>query len=258
MKILKFLIITFAISWSCLGLLVVLNNIGVITYTAGLPLIMIGAFGPGIAAILLQKDRSPSAIVRFIFSGDYKPWPYLLLFGALLGAAFWFPTQELTPHGPPLLAFPIVLLVQTLFTGGQEELGWQGFLRPSLEQHMPFPLAVVLLGVIWAVWHLPLWLIAGSPQENIHFGVYAVMVLVFSFPLSVLHKKTNSVFLCCLLHGLVNTLSAYLAFGAQWALILNGSVVNRGVIVGAIVVVAVSLLVWQLDKSNIQIKECVA
>jgi len=248
--IIKFLLITFAISWSCFGLLAILNNAGIITYTTGLPLIMIGAFGPGIAVIILQEKRNPKAIAKFIFSGRYRPFPYLILFGALLGATFWFPTQELNPHGPPLSAFPVVLLVQAAFTGGQEEVGWQGFLRPSLEKHMPFPIAVLLLSVIWAVWHLPIWLIDGSPQQHIHFGVYFIMVLVFSFPLSVLHKKTSNVFYCCLLHGLVNTFAAYFAFGEQWLHIQAGTVVNWGVIAGGAVVIAVSLLVWYFGKQK--------
>jgi len=253
--IIKFLLITFAISWSCFGLLAVLNNADIITYTAGFPLIMIGAFGPGIAAIMLQEKRTPNAIVKFIFSGTYRHFPYLILFGALLGATFWVPTQELNPYGPPLFAFPVVLLVQTIFTGGQEEVGWQGFLRPSLEKHMPFPAAVLLLSVIWAVWHLPIWFIDGSPQQHINFGVYFIMVLVFSFPLSVLHKKTSNVFYCCLLHGLVNTFAAYFAFGEQWIRIQEGSLVNWGVIFGGAVVIAVSLLVWHFDKSKAMLSD---
>jgi len=251
MKTIKFLIITFAISWSCFILLAVLNNAGILSYVYGLPLIIIGAFGPAIAAIALQEKRNPKAIAKFIFSGKYKLFPYLLLFGALKGAMLWFPVQELSPYGIPLFAFPFILIVQTIFTGGQEEIGWQGFLRPSLEKLMPFPLAVIVLGVIWAVWHLPLWFIAGSPQENINFAVYVMMVLVMSFPLSVLHKKTQNVFYCCILHGLFNTLSAFLAFGEQWQLIFSGEVINWGVILGGIVTIAVSMLVWKIKEETI-------
>ncbi|MCL2421730.1 MAG: CPBP family intramembrane metalloprotease, partial [Defluviitaleaceae bacterium] len=196
--------------------------------------------------------RTPKAIVQFIFSGKYKPFPYVLLFGALKAAILWVPVQELSPYGIPLFAFPFVLLVQTIFTGGQEEVGWQGCLRPSLEKHMSFPAAVLLLGVIWAVWHLPLWLIAGSPQENINFIVYMAMVLVMSFPLSVLHKKTQNVFYCCLLHGLFNTLAAFLAFGEQWQLIFSGDVINWGVILWGIVTIGVSLLVWQINRQKVE------
>jgi len=249
-KIVKFLVITFAISWSCFILLAILNNTGVLSYVSGFPLIIIGAFGPGIAAITLQEKRNPKAIAQFIFSGKYKPFPYLLLFGALKAAILWFPVQELSPYGIPLFAFPFILLVQTLFTGGQEEIGWQGYLRPSLEKFMPFPVAVIVLGVIWAVWHLPLWFIAESPQENINFAFYVGMVLVMSFPLSVLHKKTQNIFYCCILHGLFNTLSAFLAFGDQWQLIFSGEVINWGVILGGIITIVISLTMWQVNKQK--------
>jgi len=98
------------------------------------------SIGPGITAIVLQEKRSSKAIARFILSGSYKPFLYLLLFIALLGATFWFPTQELNPYGSPLFAFPIILLVQTISTGDREEIGWQGFLRHLWENLYPFRL----------------------------------------------------------------------------------------------------------------------
>ena len=253
-RAIKFLLITFAISWSCFILLAVLNNVGIISYLHGMPFVLIGGFGPAIAAIALQEKRNPKAIAKFIFSGKYKPFPYVLLFGALIGATFWFPVQELSSE-IPLFSLPVILLVSTFFTGGQEEIGWQGFLRPALEKHMSFPLAVILVGVIWAIWHLPLWFIDGSPQENINFAFYVALLLVGSFSLSVLHKKTQNVFYCCLLHGLINTLSGLLAFGEQGQLILSGDVINWGVVIGGIVTIAVALLVWQISKLKTEIKE---
>jgi len=251
MKVTKFLLITFAISWSCFGLLVFLNNTGVTSYSSpsGFALVLIGAFAPAIVALAMQESRTPRAIAKFIFSGNYRPWPYLLLFGLLLGVAFWFPTRELNPDGPPgLWAFPVVLLMMTVGGGGQEEIGWQGFLRPALEKYMPFPAAVVLFGVIWAIWHLPLWFIEGSFQQNIHFGVYIIMALVYAFPISVIHKKTQNVFYSCVMHGLINTFAAYFAFGEQWLLIFGGEVMNLPVVLGGALVVIASLLVWYVDK----------
>ena len=63
-KVAKFLIITFAISWSCFGILAVLNNLGIMSYAYGMPFIIIGAFGPAIAAIALQEKRNFSLVDR--------------------------------------------------------------------------------------------------------------------------------------------------------------------------------------------------
>ena len=40
--------------------------------------------------------------------------------------------------------------------GFGEELGWRGYLTPKLEELMPTPLAIVVTGIIWALWHGPL------------------------------------------------------------------------------------------------------
>ena len=58
-------------------------------------------------------------------------------------------------------ALPI-LLVLCLTDGLGEETGWRGFLLPRQLQHLNRLAASCLLGVIWALWHLPLFWTEGA------------------------------------------------------------------------------------------------
>jgi len=53
--------------------------------------------------------------------------------------------------------------------GGMEETGWRGMLQPALEEKMNFILATLITGVIWGVWHLPLFLISKTTQYQMSF-----------------------------------------------------------------------------------------
>ena len=40
-----------------------------------------------------------------------------------------------------------------------EEFGWRGFLQPRLQQLLPPWAATIAVGILWAAWHLPLFLV---------------------------------------------------------------------------------------------------
>ena len=51
-----------------------------------------------------------------------------------------------------------------------EELGWRGFARDPLQKGRSALSASLILGVIWALWHLPLFFIEGTSQAAIGLG----------------------------------------------------------------------------------------
>jgi membrane protease YdiL (CAAX protease family) len=104
------------------------------------------------------------------------------------------------------LVLGATFLTQMLLTGGNEELGWRGYLLPALQARWSSLTSSVVLGVIWALWHLPLFFMAGTSQSYMPFPGF----LLFTIPLTVIftwvHNQTGgSILLVMLLHGAVNT-----------------------------------------------------
>src|SRR5439155_22847968 len=103
-----------------------------------------------------------------------------------------------------------VMLAATLgstVVGGQvaEELGWRGYALPRLAMRFGLGGASVLLGVLWAGWHLPLFFILGGDTVGQSFPLYVVQVTALSVAIAWLYLKTQgSLLLTMLLHAAVN------------------------------------------------------
>jgi len=97
--------------------------------------------------------------------------------------------------------------VFSLVIGGQagEEIGWRGYALPRLMERFGFGGAGVLLGVIWAVWHLPLFFIPGGDTYGQSFPLYLLQVTALCVAMTWLYVHTNgSLLLAMLMHSAVN------------------------------------------------------
>jgi hypothetical protein len=235
----KYLLLTFLISWISWGVLIALTHTGIITLSSPLGFLVfgIGGFGPTIAAVAIQEKRNPKTIAKFTFSGNHKALPILLLFCVLLAATVYFSSRELNPDSP-LYLLPVLIIAMTFIGGGLEELGWRGIMQPKLEKTLPFPIAVLLTSAAWSVWHLPLWFVADSPQQEHHFAAFATFGLVLSFAMAAIHKKTKCVFYSCIFHGFSNALMSCVVVGMNWVMTA-----------GSAVIITVSLLIWYRVRS---------
>jgi membrane protease YdiL (CAAX protease family) len=89
-----------------------------------------------------------------------------------------------------------LLLAATVFStlsGGQvgEELGWRGYALPRLEASVGLGPGALLLGIIWAVWHLPLFYMPGADTNGQSFPLYTIQVTGLSVALAWLYHKTR-------------------------------------------------------------------
>ncbi|MBM6918460.1 CPBP family intramembrane glutamic endopeptidase [Intestinimonas butyriciproducens] len=218
-KIITYIVITFAITYTFWWGLALLTNRNILHSSQGLftLLFAIGGFGPTISAILLLPEKGPKPVLRFIFSCQKNSFWYLLLFCVIQAAVIGLSSMELNPQLPWYTA-PVVLLSATLVSGGNEELGWRGTMQPELEKKFPFPVAALITGCVWMMWHIPLWFIEGMSHQNIHFGLYCIYGLILSFWLAVLYQKTASVFCCAIFHGFSNLMLSMFVIKANWIL----------------------------------------
>src|SRR5215218_1069934 len=134
-----------------------------------------------------------------------------------------------------------------LFIGGPvfEEIGWRGFALPRLQRLYGPLVGSIVLGALWGLWHLPLFLIPswdtphGSLPEVALFVTWAVsttIVLTWVF-----NNTKGSVLVAILAHGSINSaaVSVYALFPAP---AVTGGITNVviGFGVAALLVVAMT------------------
>jgi membrane protease YdiL (CAAX protease family) len=103
------------------------------------------------------------------------------------------------------------ILFFTLLLGPvSEEPGWRGFFTDSMIGRYAFSKTAGLTGLIWGIWHVPLFFIPGSGQHSmglftLGFFVFFATPVVFSFLLLILYLRTGgSIAAAILLHFSIN------------------------------------------------------
>ena len=111
------------------------------------------------------------------------------------------------PRSPIAAVVVFIIFIQTaLLYGGNEELGWRGTMLPILEKKVSAPLATLIVGIVWVIWHISLWFIEGNSHQSMSFIWFAVLGLALSYWLSMVYDATRAVMFCMILHGWTNTL----------------------------------------------------
>lgn len=169
-----------------------------------IPWFLFGWFGPAILTIL-------GAVVYFLVFPDHFD-PSMGYLSALLTQQGVEPTEELvTLTAVSQLAAGILLapLLNFLPCFG-EEWGWRGYLLPKLREHFSLLPTLLISGIIWGLWHLPIIMLghnygtgyAGYPVAGIlaMCGFCLVMGTIFSY----ITLRTGSCLPAVLAHGSIN------------------------------------------------------
>lgn len=188
-----FLVLAFGWSWA-FWVPKALAALGILDGVPVLP--ELGAFGPTVAAFVLVAYANGVTGVRRLFGRavqvDYPArWlaVALLLPVGVVAAALVVAYAAGTVPSYPWAGTPIVLpiaFVFIFFLGGpvQEEFGWRGYLLDPLQDRLGATVAGLAIGLVWAVWHLPLFYI---PSQTIYYNIPMFGFFVSTAFLSVLH-----------------------------------------------------------------------
>ncbi len=82
-------------------------------------------------------------------------------------------------------------------------------MQPLLEEKIAYWKSSLLTGFVSGFWHLPLWFIDGSIQQQFPYYQFLIYAVIFSFVLATLYRKTQSILFCMILHGLNNIVLGY-------------------------------------------------
>jgi membrane protease YdiL (CAAX protease family) len=178
-------------------------------------LYIVGVFAPAIVALALTFRAGGRQGTQALLSGITRSaaparlWVFAVVYmvavkllAALVhrvGTGTWptFGTE-------PVYLMAIGVLFSTPVQAG-EELGWRGYALPRLSARLGLPGAAVVLGVIWACWHLPFFFVAGTPQSGQSFPLYLTGVTALSAAMAWLYwRSQGSLLLVMLMHAAVN------------------------------------------------------
>ena len=110
-----------------------------------------------------------------------------------------------------VIVIPMVFLYVPFFFG--EEYGWRFFLQPRLQKKFGKIKGVILLGVIWGIWHLPLVLFYYSTPENFFYAVtHQIMCCIFlSIVFAYFYEKSGSLWCVVSFHSINNAIAGIVA-----------------------------------------------
>ena len=254
-SVVSYFVIAFAISWA-IWIPMALAGVRVIQASAW-PSHVPGMIGPIVAAFLMSAAVGGGAGVKDLVSrmGRWHVagrW-YLvalspLAFFAIAAVAMvvtgrgWPALSELGKFsGLPVVAAPVMWLM-LLVLAFAEEAGWRGFAVPELLKTRSFLATALVIGLLWALWHVPSVFVIEQYQ---HMGLAIVPLFLFgmvsgSIFLTWLYRASGgSVLLVALWHGSYNLVS-----GTAAAHGLVAAVVTTAVMTWAIVIVILELRTW--------------
>ncbi len=153
------------------------------------------------------------------------------------------------PAYPPAARWPLVIVnfAIVLLLGGPlgEEIGWRGYALPVLRDTHGLLPASLVLGIAWAGWHLPLFLLPGTPQADLPLPWFALQAVALGVLLALVYEGTGgSLLLPMLLHASVNTFS-----GPLRILPADGGS-TRPFVITAILAWAAAGLVWAVTRRS--------
>lgn len=216
----QFVLLTYILTWSVeIPAALTKHGYGRMNISKGLQTIC--TLSPGIVAILLTaiyfRKNGLTALFKAIVQWRLKFKWYILV--VILGVALcglsllifnWIARQDIRPDNPYnfLFYFLLILPLSALW----EEIGWRGFLLPILQEKYTALKASFVIGFVWGLWHLPIYL-AINPYGGKTILFFLIM-FVGCFALSIIatwlfNSTKGSVLICILFHNAINTSAAY-------------------------------------------------
>ncbi len=197
-----FVLLTFGMTWGVMTLFVLVPQyvpafLGPMGVTH--PLYVLAVWSPCLVAMALVVVSAGFGGLRrylgrlFDVNVAWSWWAFVLLglpavkiIGAMLNGA---PINEWLVLQPFWGVLGISLFM--LFLGPVEEFSWRGFLLPLMQRIMIPALAGLIIGLLWAVWHIPAFFLDGTPHTAWSMAPFIIGVTSVGVVMAVVYNKTN-------------------------------------------------------------------
>ena len=171
-------------------------------------LLLLAGFGPTLAAVVLTLSKSGVSGLKNLLRLKWRVkghWYLISLFGtplvmltalglhvALGGARprYMDPNHLVTS----LNQWPLIIVVFSyvfVFTALGEEFGWRGYAQPRLQANITPFTSSIILGISWALWHLPLFWLAGNFHQQLPLSWFLLQIMGSTFLYTWMYNHTR-------------------------------------------------------------------
>jgi membrane protease YdiL (CAAX protease family) len=216
--LMAFFVLAYALSWILESPLVFLSDSVTATQNLGIRILasnVPSAVAIVLTAIVLGRGSLRKLLGRLLIWRVAPGWYLVMILGPVALAGAVVALNTLLGGPAPSLGMPLlgvaVFLAFSIFPGSAlgEEIGWRGYALPRLQTRRSALSASLIIGVIWALWHQPLWLagwLQGEPfRTPTLYAAFVVSTIALSVILSWVYNSTGgSLLMVALLHATAN------------------------------------------------------
>ena len=179
---------------------------------------ILGSWSPTIVLLLMLNKLKPGMTIGDFYQQVFRARlnvPLLIVtpaivFGIFLLSVGLLSTVEQTSFMAQLAvpsALAGTILLTTLQGPSGEESGWRGYLRPELEGRYGFMKGNLILGLVWAFWHAPLWFVASDyagSQAMIYIIANIVVLTALTLIMGIFMKRCDNLLIAFWIHFCFN------------------------------------------------------
>ena len=219
-----FFLMSYAFAW-IISIPYVLSTWNILPGDYTIAFILKPFVGPTLAAIImtgLTEGRAGLRHLRDRLRHRWADWwwylfillgiPVLILLGIVIQPGTLASFQGLTPN--LLWNYPVYFVAVFFGVALPEEIGWRGFALPRMQPRYGPLRGTLLLGLLWALWHLLYFLTpdhGGGPDTGfatliINFFIFFLMIMALAIIFTwVFNHTRGSIFIANLMHAAIDT-----------------------------------------------------
>ncbi len=225
--LIAFFLLVFGLTWPFM-IVDALGSHDILPFRLSIPWMIVMGYMPTLAAVIVTGLTKGRGGIRALFGKLLIAkvglrWYIFAIFGYAavcagairLSNLFGEVSVPFLSENFPQFSNPVEMIVSvtmmflaiSLVNG--EELAWRGFALPRLQAKHSALTSSLILGVVWALFHLPLFFtLTGSSQAGASFLGFLISTVSLTILFTWMYNHTRgSVLLAYLLHGATNTWS---------------------------------------------------
>lgn len=268
-----FFLLVFGLTWPFM-IVDALGSHEVLSFRLSTPLMIVMGYMPTLAAIIVTgltkgKDGVRDLFGKLLIAKVGLRWYFVAILGYaavcagaigianIFGESFVpFLSENLPQFSSPVetvLSVTVMFILISLVNG--EELAWRGFALPRLQAKYNALTSSVILGVIWGLFHLPLFFtLTGSSQSGASIIGFLISTVSMTVIFTWMYNHTRgSVLLAYFLHGATNTWTQVFAIDHNVNPLVSGAMTGLTVFVALILIVTMGT--ENLSRSGTRIQE---